>query len=234
LSLSATDGRERKMADKHPYIPGTGNLVKAVQQLRSSLPTKIDAGVFKKLGIAPNNESYLINILRYLNAIDQEGVPSTEARSAFTQHDDAAFGHSFSGIVKKAYSDIFSLHGDKAWTLDVNALVTFFRQSDQTSSVVGGLQAATFHTLAALAGHGEPPEVRAPTTRKGRTAEASHKTSRQEGRTATQKGGRLNNSDNKLRDVGLAVRIEINLPVSEDQATYDRIFKSIRENLLNG
>jgi hypothetical protein len=34
--------------------------------------------------------------------------------------------------------------------------------------------------------------------------------------------------------VGLTVRIEINLPPGGDQATYDAIFKSIRENLLNG
>jgi hypothetical protein len=33
--------------------------------------------------------------------------------------------------------------------------------------------------------------------------------------------------------VALTVRIEINLPASGDQETYDRIFKSIRENLLN-
>jgi hypothetical protein len=35
-------------------------------------------------------------------------------------------------------------------------------------------------------------------------------------------------------NVGLTVRIEINLPADGDQDTYDRIFKSIRENLLNG
>ena len=34
--------------------------------------------------------------------------------------------------------------------------------------------------------------------------------------------------------VGLTVRIEINLPAVDDQDTYDKIFKSIRENLLNG
>ena len=36
------------------------------------------------------------------------------------------------------------------------------------------------------------------------------------------------------RDLGLTVRIEINLPATGDQETYDKIFKSIRENLLNG
>lgn len=33
--------------------------------------------------------------------------------------------------------------------------------------------------------------------------------------------------------VGLTVRIEINLPADGDQETYDRIFRSIRENLIN-
>jgi hypothetical protein len=35
-------------------------------------------------------------------------------------------------------------------------------------------------------------------------------------------------------NVGLTVRIEINVPVASDQITYDMIFKSIRENLLRG
>jgi hypothetical protein len=34
-------------------------------------------------------------------------------------------------------------------------------------------------------------------------------------------------------NVGLTVRIEINLPAGGDKETYDTIFKSIRENLLN-
>lgn len=37
----------------------------------------------------------------------------------------------------------------------------------------------------------------------------------------------------RSRDVGLTVRVEINLPADGDQETYDRIFKSIRENLID-
>jgi hypothetical protein len=222
------------MADKHPYISATGSLVKAIQQFRSSLPTKIDASVLKKLGIAPKNESYLINILKFLNAIDQEGTPTSEGRSTFTQHDDAAFGKKVGEMVKKAYSDLFSLHGDNAWGLDADVLITYFRQSDQTSSVVGARQATTFQTLAAFAGHGEVPTARAPATHKGKTAGTN-------GKSKTEKKPKVpltppapDHLSNRTKDLGLTVRIEINLPVAEDQATYDRIFKSIRENLLNG
>jgi hypothetical protein len=33
---------------------------------------------------------------------------------------------------------------------------------------------------------------------------------------------------------GLTVRIEVNLPAEGEQQTYDRIFRSIRKNLIDG
>jgi hypothetical protein len=41
------------------------------------------------------------------------------------------------------------------------------------------------------------------------------------------------NAGKRTNNLGLTVRIEINLPAGGDQDTYDRIFKSIRENLLS-
>src|SRR3989338_113263 len=148
------------MADKHPYISSTAGLTKAIQHFRSSLPAKIDAAMFKKLDIAPKNESYLINILKFIKVIGEEGVPTTEARKIFSQHDDAGFAKEFSGLVESAYAELFSLHGEKAWQLDTDKLITFFRQSDQTSAVIGGRQATTFIALATFAGHAEMPGVR--------------------------------------------------------------------------
>ena len=222
------------MADKHPYISGTGGIVKAVQQFRNSLPGKIDASVLKKLGIAPKNESYLINILKFLKVIDDQGAPTAEARSTFSQHDDAAFAKKLGEMMKSAYTDLFSLHGEKTWALDANALITYFRQSDQSSAVVGGRQASTFQTLAAFAGHGEvpsakpatPQKVKATTTKgKSKTASITPAKSTPPEGTGTRSG---------QKDLGLTVRIEINLPAAGDQETYDRIFRSIKENLLNG
>lgn len=45
------------MSEKHPYMPGSGGLVQAVNQFRNSFPTQVTADTLKKLGIAPNNES---------------------------------------------------------------------------------------------------------------------------------------------------------------------------------
>jgi hypothetical protein len=216
------------------YISGGGALLKAIQHLRNSLPATIDAAVLKKLGLAPKNESYLLNILQFVGVTGEDGTPTAAARKVFTQHDDGAFSAGLSELLKTAYKDLFILHGDKAWTLEQAALVTYFRQTDQTSVLVGTRQATTFQTLASLAGHGDSPTIRATTPRNSK-AEARTPRATQTKQPATTIGQtREQPPASKARDFGLTVRIEVNLPASGDKETYDRIFKSIRENLLNG
>ena len=125
------------MADKHPYISGTGGIAGALNQFKKSLPNKVSADTLKKLGIAPNNESYVINIIRFIGVIDAEGNRTDEAEAAFSKHDAAEFHHAFGKMVKSGYSDLFGLHGDAAWTLDSDKLISFFRGSDKSSDLVG-------------------------------------------------------------------------------------------------
>lgn len=223
------------MADKHPYVPSAGGLTKVFNHFRKSYPARVTAETLKKLGYAPKNESYVLNVLRYLALIDEEGKQTTEAGEAFSQHNDKDFAKKFAAIVKKAYSDLFDLHGDGAWMLDQEALITFFRSSDQTSAIVGKRQAIAFQLLAAFAGHAEIPEVRNSRQKSEKNPIQKKKKKVAESKTL-QDGG--NNSGTEVdlpsSKVGLTVRIEINLPADGDQKTYDRIFMSIRENLLNG
>ncbi len=46
-------------------IPG---LLGAIRQLRSAFPSPVTADTLKKWGIAPNNETYVIHVLRFLRA----------------------------------------------------------------------------------------------------------------------------------------------------------------------
>lgn len=57
------------MADKHPYVSGTGVLVQVFDHLKKSFPANVTADVLKKLGFAPKNESYIINTVRFLKLI---------------------------------------------------------------------------------------------------------------------------------------------------------------------
>jgi hypothetical protein len=224
---------------KHPYSPGPGGITAAINQFQKSFPKTVTSETLKKLGIAPKNESYVINVLRFIGAIDAEGNKTEAAGRVFSKSGED-FQKDFELMIRDAYVDLFALYtGDAAWTLPPDKLKAFFRHSDQSTDLVGQLQATTFQRLAAFAGHGQiqaPPQPKSTTKPSpakpvpekfvghAKTNDAAPAT------LASQKG----QSGDTPRDVGLTVRIEVNLPSGGDQETYDRIFRSIRENLLNG
>jgi hypothetical protein len=228
------------MATTYPYISGPGNITQLIVQLRKAFPATVTAETVKKLGLAPNNESYLINTLQFIGLLDSDGKKTSAAGQVFSKHKDDDFAKAFGDLVKKAYAALFELHADGTWALSNEELITFFRESDQTSEVIGRRQASAFKVLAALAGHGEAPATK---SAKSKSASAAPKTK------AKQKIGAKAGKDEAssasvtespaasgahAKGIGLSVRIEINLPADGTKETYDNIFKSLRENLLNG
>lgn len=218
----------------YPYIPSGGLVQTAFQQFRKSLPAKVDSDTLKKLGIASSNEGALINIMKFIGVIDKENQKTKEGTQVFTTHDDDKFGESLSKLVRISYSELFDLHGESAWTLDRDALISYFRGSDETSAVTGSRQALTFQTLASLSlKRAEQVPSRASS---GSRAPGKEKKEKK----ASAKKPSIAKADVAVSDpagtspVGLTVRIEINLPANGSQATYDNIFESIRKNLLNG
>jgi len=223
------------LAEKHPYSPGgAGAITTAINQFRNSLPATINADTLKKLGIAPNNESYVINILRFLRVIDLNGNRTKEALSTFSK-DDVEFQAEFGKMIEDAYGELFGLHHEGTWDLPETKLISFFRTTDQTSALTGKRQANTFQTLAGLAGHGQAPTTvpKAKQPKVQKTKDDKSKETRVKPAAPGDIANELVNGSGGKRDVGLTVRIEINLPQAADQETYDRIFRSIRENLLN-
>lgn len=223
------------MANNYPYVASAGPLVKTVKHLRRQFPKKVTAETLRRLGVAPKNESYVINVLRFIGVLDDEGERVVAKSTAFNQHQDDRFAAEFGVGVKEAYGELFELHGDGAWKLDRGALTQFFRETDHSSDVVGSRQAATFAALAALSGHAELPVVKGSSN--GGKARTAARTTRPTTQTATprpERPGRPDSATGGDRGVGLTVRIEVNLPASGDQETYDRIFRSIRTNLLSG
>lgn len=219
------------MADKHPYTSGSIGVVQAVAQFRKSFPPTITAETLKKLGIAPNNETYLINIMKFIGVLDAENKKTTAATTVFSKHDDGEFEAGFRELVEKAYHEVFALHGPDAWSLPLNKLIGFFRTHDGTSDIVGKRQATTFQTLAGLSGKSvasaEPAAVKAA----GQKVVKPPKPTKPAPKTAAAK---ISLEQPSTSAIALTVRVEVNLPAGGNQQTYDAIFKSIRENLLNG
>lgn len=242
------------MADKHPYMSGSGGVTQLITQLRRSFPAAVTADTLRKLGIAPNNETYLLNILRFVGVLDAENKKPPAAVPVFNKHDDAEFQDGFAKLVQGAYKELFDLHGDSAWALSLDKLISFFRNHDGTSEVVGKRQATTFQTLARISGklaEGATPIPRAASNGITRVAKkaATVATKRVAPLTVAPvpapspaaanlpvpvPTSAAHGQGSSAGGMGLTVRIEINLPPGGDQATYDAIFKSIRENLLNG
>jgi hypothetical protein len=222
----------------YPYIPSGGLILTAFQQFRRSFPAKVDADTLKKLGIASGNEAAIINILKHLALLDGENQRTPKGAELFNLHDDRKFGEVLGAAVRDSYEPLFDLHGDSAWTLDRDALISFFRSSDQTSAVTGARQALTFQTLAAIAEQ-RADQIASRKSYSRRSANPSKAAREPKAGKSAAAGGpmdelRTGSSSSGKEPVGLTVRIEINLPANGSQETYDNIFQSIRKNLLNG
>jgi len=229
------------MAVTYPYISGKSALQRAFEQFRKAFPPVIDASLLKRFGIAPANESYLINIFRFLGLIDEDGK-KVDANTDFFFQGEEAFKAGLESRIAAAYADLFAERGKDAWDEDRDALATWFRVNDKTSDLIGSRQATTFLTLAAIAGHGELPKV-SPSAAKGSSNSNSNSSSKsaakrqqttptklQEPQTQDIGGGRSGQGDSAF---GLTVRVEVNLPAEGTAETYDAIFASIRKNLID-
>lgn len=102
---------------------------------------------------------------------------------------------------------------------------------------MGQLQASTFQALAALSGKVlvQSAAVKAVKTKSIAVTKSKPKKAQTlVSDPNTQLGPLPQTTTTNSSGMALTVRIEINLPVADDQAVYDRIFKSIKDNLMNG
>ena len=215
----------------HPYTTTIAGMVAALRQLRSTFPATVNADTLRKWSIASNNEAPIIVVLRFLGLIDDKGKKVLESAKAFVEHDDSVFAKKFEVIVKSAYADLFDTWGEDAWSLEKNKLIGFFRNADATTARVGQEQASTFLALAALAGHGVAPAV--PTPAATKNPNNPKKPPPRKTATASAETPAHAAVDKSSLAPSVTHRVEINLPVTDDQSVYDSIFKSIKAHLLN-
>ena len=189
----------------------------------------------KGWGSPLKNESYLINILRFIGVVDEAGRKTEQASKVFNLHDDAQFKEGFATLVRQAYQGLFEDYGDAAWQLDSHGLITYFRQADESSSIVGTRQANTFRGLAAIAGFDTLSSEKSNTSSKPRTPRVKdQKKAQPDPELSDLKMKAIAIQTDTAVPFGLSVRVEVNLPSDADQETYDKIFQSIRKNLIDG
>jgi hypothetical protein len=230
---------EDTLANTYPYISGPGALLKTLEQFRKSFPSAVDASYFKRMGIAPGNESYLINILRFLGLIDDAGAKVEQAADAFYGSDEH-FHEGLTALLQQAYKPVFDELGPDAWGASRESLSHWFRMVDKTTDLIGGRQASTFLTLAGVSGNGAPVEARpvskatakSPAKTPPRKASAANDAPPKDDIKQQPSGGpMLNDGAPNGGPIGLSVRVEINVPVGATAEEYDAMFASIRKHL---
>lgn len=216
----------------YPYISGPGNITQIILLLRKNFPSSVTSDTVKKYGLASNNESYVINALQFLGIIGEDGKRTDVALDAFSKHSDTEFQAAFGKIVREAYKDLFDLWGDGAWTLGKSELVGFFRSADKTSDVIGARQASVFQVFAGLSGYENVAPVAKPKTGAKNAKKASPPAAKAPAAPVVHAPSSTKGPP-AAHAMALTVRVEINLPAGGSKETYDNIFKSIKENLLN-
>src|SRR5947209_13016309 len=111
----------------YPYVPSGGVILQAIDQFKKALPPKIDAATLKKLGVAPSNEGYVINTMKFLGIASDSNERTEEGVELSSTHGDEAFAKAFEAVIQDKYRSLFELRGDEAWTLERDALISFFR-----------------------------------------------------------------------------------------------------------
>lgn len=223
----------------HPYISGAGNIAQMVNHLRKSFPLTVNSETVKKLGLASNNESYVINAIQFIGLIDEEGKRTQVGQDVLAIHKEEEFNTKFSGLIKAAYHELFELHGDVSWNLSKDDLVQFFRTTDKTSDAIGQRQASVFRIFASLAGHSASDDagesVKSPSLTKSKVKAIAKKSvpTRQPKSPGSDSVKNPGPAVSEQQKVGLTVRIEINLPAGATKEDYDNIFKSIRANIID-
>lgn len=220
------------MAIKHPYVVSNKGLEGTIGQLRRSFPRAVTAATLQQLGFAPKSERLVIGVLKFLGVIDNLGSVTDAARATFLETEDAAFQSGFRALVQSSYSDLFELHGEDTWQLPRERLIQFFRSNDGASVITSERQAKTFSLLCQLSGFRPSTETKRP-----RTGATAAKTSPVKAKRVSAKPtppAVTTTTSTASPPVGLTVRIELNLPADGSRETYDHIFKSIRENFLDG
>jgi hypothetical protein len=221
----------------HPYISGPGNVTQMIEYLRKNFPATVTAETVKKFGIASNNESYVINALQFIGVLDEDSKRTEKAHSIFVLGPDQ-FPNAFSELIKTAYTDLFELRGDDAWTLSRTDLVNYFRSTDKTSDVIGGRQAGLFQAFCALAGYAPEKSKAVATTPPKTRSKPNPKSANSAENSSTAKANAAPNKhavsvSPPHKGMSMTVRLEINLPSNGTKETYDAIFKSIRANLID-
>jgi hypothetical protein len=198
----------------YTYTTKMGTLREFLTRAKSKelgVPDKVTMSYLSSIGYKSSRDRPIIRILKSINFIDDNGVPT----ESFVDFRTAKSKQVMASALRRTYADLFRTYADPM-KQDTKDLTNFFAEKEP-SLKAGTLQyyVNTLKVLCEFADFGAPP-----LEPKGKDKE--------EGKA---KKGQL------LPPISPGVTINLNiqltLPVTDDATVYDKIFKALKENLLS-
>lgn len=209
------------MANAIVLTPSQSSLTRFMKHIHEAgVPAKVDTGYLKSVGFKSGNDSYLVPILKSIGFLSSGGVPENRWRSYKDRKRAPAV---LAEGVKQCYSNLFAVYPD-AYRKDDEAIRNWVRSQTDFDEVKVGYAVATFKTLCGLAsfdGLADEPaakvEASAVVTPAAPVVVASPQI---QGRQAAPGQPIIN------------INIELHLPPSQDGASYEKLFESMKKHLF--
>lgn len=174
------------------------------------------------------NDRLFIGLLKGLGFLDEASIP-TQRYYEFL--DQSKSKDVLAEAIREAYSDLFSLN-IKAHEMSASEVKNKLKTLTQGkySDKVLGLMANTFIALAGYAVWKKPEQKKATKATKAKTTPEPVVVVDEDNDTFVKKGNSQDRS--KSKELKFHYNIQIHLPASRDQATYDAIFKALKAHLF--
>lgn len=205
------------MALTNAYLTQAKNLGAILKAIRAAqAPDKFTVRFLEQLEFKSTNDRNVIGVLKGLNFLDDSGAPK---QRYFEYLDDTQHKAVMGQAIQEAYGDLFKVNS-KAHEMsqtDVKAKLKTLTQGTRGEAVLTKM-AMTFVALCREATFGTTPVAKKPVEE-----QRALKTEEKKG---------TERYEDKKRPMTLSYVINIELPLTRDQAVYDAIFQSLREHIL--
>jgi hypothetical protein len=207
------------MAVPTTYFTSTKNLADALAAIKKAgVPAKFSYDFLKKLGFPSSNDRPLIPMFKAMGFLDGSGTPLDRYKRF---RDDTHSRAVMAEGLREAYADVFALD-QQPQRLSSEELKGLFSRLSGKSDSVAEKMALTFKSLAGFADFTAPADsneqVVVTPSPDGASAEAEEKPESEAGARET------------VSTLHLRHDLHVHLPVSDDIAVYDAIFRALRQN----
>ena len=213
------------------YMTSVKNLGLIFQKIiEGAAPTKFTISHLKGLGFTSSNDVGVLALLKDLNFLTADGVPTARYHAYRDRTQSAAV---LGEAVREAYGDLFLINENLS-EKDRGAVEGKFKQVHNVTDRIAGEQAKTFFALLKLADvsksskESKSAQLEEASSSNGSAPLATPPTP--SGNDVGSEGTRR--AHDRLLLGGLRYNIEIHLPATKDIEVFNAIFKSLKEHLL--